>query len=1417
MKAFLISILCMFILFSSFAENEPNNSMTEANPISVNSSSTGHIGGGVVPNVDQYDWWVITLPSHGSLTITTLSGLDVCVVSYLKLSDGTSSITDTWAGSCNDTVRTMTASNLTPGTYFIQCSRYSGSGNYTITTSFTSSLFPTDLEPNNYMLQAIEIQTTDTAVGILGYIGLNYLDESDWYKITLTEDGGLTLRVITNLSLTVNTLYLYDSDTSTIIASGNWGTDATVNHPNLSPGTYYINIHRYGSYGGYQLISSFVPAMYPNDNLDNNLIEHAQIISVNDSTTGRLGYYNNGYTDLTDYYKFTIQEDGMIQFHVVTTQTLYTGELLIYDTDSTTMIVYGSWGQNAQAIHNNISPGTYFLKISRYTGYGSYYVTSTFTPANYPNDIEPNDLIQNSTTILPNDSITGRLGYYGSGFTDNSDYYQFTIPSDGSIRFRIVTMNSLQTNNLLLYDSDSTSIINSGGWGTDAVLEQTNLAAGNYFLAVNRYVGYGSYYITSTFTPAYFINDVEPNSPAQNSISLNLGDTVTGHLGYYGSGVTDVSDWYRFNVTERGKVTFYAFGTGSLQFNNLLIYAQDTTTMIGYGTWGVTGSVNTIITEPGTYFFNLNRYVGHGSYQLTSEFKPVPTADYSFIQNLHTVTFTNLTTGADLYTWNFGDGITSNLVNPIHTFAQPGEYFVELIAQNECGPDTMIQQITILGVQGINANKGGNNGIASFYIFGGGLTPNATVKLKRTGYTDLIADTVIKPNVSSIKATFDLTSVPVGVWDVEVAVPGSLPYTLANSYTVETGIEPEFDLYVSGRNKILFNRWQTYTINYSNLGNVDMIGAPFFLLISDIPGLQVEFLSKTIGIPSQPNNIWWQSLQDSTEVYFTIDSLDGEPFTARVYPLFIPNIPASYSGSFTIRIKSPTDVRIVTWVNDPYATGSKLNDYQTCIMWAQATALANGIVNILGNLVPGAQCVSSVSQTLYGLAYNETSIGSGLHSIANAGLSCAFDIGRNLPIIKAWELSYGIYSLINDVYSNYSAVEECKSKFPKDKPTDNNIQAVSSFDPNEIIGVKGYKNEHFTGKETPYHYQIYFENLATATAPAQEVFIYDTLDLTKYNITHFTFGNVGFGDTILYPIQNGYEFSIDVDLRPTKNIITRISGLFDTITGIIKWSFVSLDPATMDLTEDPMGGFLPPNINYPDGVGFVSFTIGVNENLSHGSVINNQATIVFDLNPQILTNVWSNEIDLNPPSSAISALESTIYDTTFLVSWSGNDNESGLLNYSIFVSKNSGIFYEWISKTNKTEAWFTGEFGNIYSFFSIARDSVGNIELDPTFADQTVSLEPSGINQNNNSLAINIFPNPCQDFITLDMSVTDPDPIYIEIINPLGKIIYSSKIQDITIGRNKHSINTSSLPCGLYSIKIRNKKNQSVLKFVKCD
>lgn len=50
--------------------------------------------------------------------------------------------------------------------------------------------------------------------------------------------------------------------------------------------------------------------------------------------------------------------------------------------------------------------------------------------------------------------------------------------------------------------------------------------------------------------------------------------------------------------------------------------------------------------------------------------------------NKFTRTFTDQSIGADTYSWNFGDGVTSTLQNPVHTYTAVGTYTVSLLVTN---------------------------------------------------------------------------------------------------------------------------------------------------------------------------------------------------------------------------------------------------------------------------------------------------------------------------------------------------------------------------------------------------------------------------------------------------------------------------------------------------------------------------------------------------------------------------------------------------------------------------------------------------------------------------------------------------------------------------------------------------------------
>ncbi|MCX6284677.1 MAG: PKD domain-containing protein [Bacteroidetes bacterium] len=65
-----------------------------------------------------------------------------------------------------------------------------------------------------------------------------------------------------------------------------------------------------------------------------------------------------------------------------------------------------------------------------------------------------------------------------------------------------------------------------------------------------------------------------------------------------------------------------------------------------------------------------------------------PVAGFTQVISGLTVTFTNTSTGADSYSWNFGDGQTSTAASPVHTYAADGIYTIVLTATNTNGSTT---------------------------------------------------------------------------------------------------------------------------------------------------------------------------------------------------------------------------------------------------------------------------------------------------------------------------------------------------------------------------------------------------------------------------------------------------------------------------------------------------------------------------------------------------------------------------------------------------------------------------------------------------------------------------------------------------------------------------------------------------------
>lgn len=74
-----------------------------------------------------------------------------------------------------------------------------------------------------------------------------------------------------------------------------------------------------------------------------------------------------------------------------------------------------------------------------------------------------------------------------------------------------------------------------------------------------------------------------------------------------------------------------------------------------------------------------------------------PTAMYSYTVSGMTVNFTNNSFNANNYMWSFGDGSTVSFdENPSHTYDNPGQYEVKMVAYTQCGTDTVMYTIDIV-------------------------------------------------------------------------------------------------------------------------------------------------------------------------------------------------------------------------------------------------------------------------------------------------------------------------------------------------------------------------------------------------------------------------------------------------------------------------------------------------------------------------------------------------------------------------------------------------------------------------------------------------------------------------------------------------------------------------------------------------
>jgi len=844
-------------------------------------------------------------------------------------------------------------------------------------------------------------------------------------------------------------------------------------------------------------------------------------------------------------------------------------------------------------------------------------------------------------------------------------------------------------------------------------------------------------------------------------------------------------------------------------------------------------------------------------------------SSFDFIQFNNTVSFINKSQFATSYFWDFDDGQTSVTEQPAHFFNQPGTYYVMLIASNDCGIDTSYQEITISSIDAIKADKGGQGGLVTAIITGNGFADPSIVRLCKSDSPDieLIPDTVLITSSHTIIVVLNLAAAPLGYYDVKV-INGIDTLILNEGFEVIARIEPTFDIYISGPSLFRTNSVTSFNVTIVNHGNVDGLLVP--VTIGNIPWSdengELNFIT-TSGDYIDPRDIVLLSGSVNELIAAGVDSLlfltpniiDTANGLKSIDAIIASVPPGTNSVEMTFKTDQPSgdaegeEVCITGSVSPPMVKNTPTPTASDCM--ATVMDCAFKIAFELSGGTALKDCIKNVLLTLSGISSEvlglEVGLTDGLSSAFTGGqvqagaaskfgnkigsasaaaealVSCAIAAGGAIPLSKfpkmlsianqIRKLAMGaattttIGGCISDSYNTCTNQDENGGT----KRTFKKTRAASSLDPNLKSGP-GIAGDNYVNGFNTMSYTIQFENVDTAALAAQVVTIIDSLDVSMFDLSTFAFLDYGFGNTLIPVITGNSDFTDILDLRPSMPNLLRIDGSIDTLTGVITWVFTTLDTTSLSLTEDPIAGFLPPNVNSPEGQGFVSFGIELNESVVSGDIIENNSVIIFDTNEPIVTNTWDNGFDDVNPSSQINPLPAIINDTSFVVTWSGNDDASGVRWYDIYVSINDEEYLLLLSHINEVSWIFDGEYGSNYKFYSIATDKAGNVEEAPGGFDAETTLEVFvdvlELKPETSWLAQN-FPNPTDGLTTITYSIKGSQKINLVLIDMLGRpiMILDEGIRSGEIQMNK---NLSNFADGVYYLILNTESERFTRKLI---
>ena len=1255
-------------------------------------------------------WYTINLPEDGEAQIVVREGsnmnLNTVEIHYVVNGENkwrTQAVED-------DGIASLTCSNLSKGVYKIKVTGAPRSdkmnGTFQISYAFVAPLLKTDPEPNNEWSEGSLLQDAVAQSGHLGYEYYNSTDVVDWYKIVVPADGKLTFQTKSDITLRLATLELYpmrsdgsgvDWRTQKDMDGYNKDTTVVFEVPNVSAGTYYVKMNRYNGYGSYLLTYYFTSHSEAADPEPNNEWSQALDLKSGPAITGQLGYDFHNSTDVVDWYKIVVEDEGSLTFSTSTETTLRLGQLELYplkadgsDVVWRTQKDMDGYEKDTTVVFTvpNASPGTYYIKLNRYNGYGTYTLRYTFNANNKKADSEPaNNDWKNATFIENRTTAEGRLGYDYHNSTDVVDWYKIVIEDEGALSFSTTSETTLRLSQLELYPlkADDSDVVwraqkDMDGYEKDTTVVFTvpNASPGTYYLKLNRYNGYGGYLLKYEFTPNPHGNETLDNDTWEKAVELANGSNQPGRLGYDYLNSTNVADWYKIEVEGDGELVFSTTSDPTLRLGQLELYplkadGSDVVWRAQKDMDGYNKDTTIVFSVPnaaaGIYYLKLNRYNGYGGYQLT----------YQFNKNPYYRGALDNTTSAKALMLEKGKTVYTTLGFDYHNSTNAEDWY-DLGSFNKDVIDVTIVPDT---------TKSLILGVADWYKWdGSSYNDDGSPKLSWVKGDRIERSRITTSYQNNADGTHFFLKVP--------------RYSGCGGYTITLG-EPEEEaeskspllaagteglrLMVGGRNSVRKGVPCYNPITISNMS--DMPTVPAFLAVTYTDNITL---------------IGFEMPGDRGTTYIPADSILIPRDGCENFALFdIPSLAPWQTYTFTMITEGTGDIAYAPFRDGELVTTDEMGRQRriepittACVisfLVACAVDIAEdqlGIDDIYSKHVGEAVKLNDREQEQLRKFYGQTreqfyeqQPGVAAYTAKSVVKTACKKAINAVPVIgPAINKVGGVLDMMANIvpnlrrrlwywiYKDLGYIKDDEVEVKDGKRAINDV--VGSWDPNEMVGPAGIGDEHYIGETQTVTYTILFENKAEAGDAAYRVRVSDELDENVFDVS-----TVKFGETS----HDGVGYNWKMKREGNK----------------LSWDIEGIE--------------LPPNVNAPEGEGYVTFSVDLKPGLADGTKIKNKATIIFDKNFPIETNEFVNTLDVKAP---VTTMANVWYDTSrngIAVACESKDAASGVESYQLFASKNGGDYiYEGQFPRRVLYPAEVGD-GVTYSFYVLATDAVGNTEV----------------------------------------------------------------------------------------------------------